>query len=539
MLVIAAVACSGCGDETVPCEPEIPAGRIEGDVTSGESLDNMIVVFTRLASESVRALTLETVPDTSGYYGMDLPAGRYTVGIQVAGYEYLYEYNAAELSYGQIPADILLVDQRHSHSGINFSFGNLLVDVTLSQTIEGEDGEIFIYRRDAAGTSSARSYINYGRDVINNGACQIFIPGVLPGEYKVELVLGRRIYLCNCPYDGEHIWYPATRDSSVSPWISVPAGNTEQLAIAANPVTATISGEVIGAWQELNHHIEPEISIFDIDSHKAMGRRRVKTDGSFSVDLHLPGTMKLLVTHGTMEQWIGGAAFDEATTYTVINGETVEDIQLVESAIQLSATSDEASLNSQLIKFYRAGDRSLAAYWQYDVDYSTFKSGINILNIQPGDYYMHLEPFAPGQSPWLAQWYDRQPTIDEAIRVVIPAAGEIVDLSVTLLPGGVIRGGIVQSTMPAQSYYVAVTPADAERIWGYVTLWTTETEFEILGLPDGEWKLGAWIPGEDGNDHPEPPARAIWYPGTSAWDDATLITISAASDIDGIILSIP
>jgi hypothetical protein len=539
LMLIAALGLQGCGDETIPCEPEIPAGRIEGFVTSGESLENLTVVFTRLATGSTGELVLETVPQISGYYGMDLPAGYYRVAIQVADYEYRYEYSATELSYGQIPADLLLVDQRHSHENINFSLGNLSVNVSLSNEIEGEDGEIFIYRRDSAATGSARSYINYGRGVIENSACEIYLPGVLPGEYKVELLLGRRIYLCNCPYDGEHIWYPATRDSSQSPWITVSADSTTQLTIAANPVTAILSGEVIGAWQDLNHNIEPEISIFDTDSLTAMGRRRVKHDGTFSIDLHLPGSMKLLVTHGTMQQWVGGSTFEEATVYPVANGETASNIQLIESAIQLSATSAEASLNSQVIRFYNAHDLSFVSHWQYDVDYTNFKkTGINIYNIRPGEYFMHLSPFAPGQSAWLPQWYDRKPSAESALQVVIPAAGEIVAVSVTLIEGGGILGTLVQSAQSTQDYYIVVTPATENLVWGYANLWSHESEFEILGLPDGDWKLGIW-PYETGDIvSMSPPAEAFWYPADSNWNDAALFTITDHNEINDIIFTV-
>jgi hypothetical protein len=530
------IAGLGCDDESSPCHPELPAGRISGQVVTGGSLEDMLVVFTRIPDESTLKLVIQTELDSTGGYSKDLPRGQYIVGLEAGWYRYLYEYSSEGLSYGNSPPDTLLIDQEHSHGNIDFDLGSLTFNIILSSALDGETGTVHLYRRHSEPVSNrSRRYVNSGGGEISNGICQFEVSGILPGEYKAEIILGRRIYLCSCPWDGEHVWYPGTRDSTDSPWIEVSPGANRELNIELGSSPARLEGEIVGAWLDLGHFEEPDIAVYDTDSLLVMGRRRIEEDGTFALDYYLPGKVKLLAYHDNIQQWIGGDSFASAGIFDLINGSTTAGIRHVESAFTLNISWPEGSIGTPRIYFYYADDRRLAHIWRPNTIY--LKSGYHILNMRPGDYYMYLEPYFTGHYAWIAQWYDHADGMAEAQKITIPTEGDIVQLDIAIEAGASISGRLVQLSTPVD-YYIVLTRADERINWGYYYSWDWRPEFSIEGVPAGDWKLGVWpiyaneIIGEI------PPDNAYWYPGTSNWDDAGVLTITGDTDLTDIELTI-
>ena len=87
-----------------------------------------------------------------------------------------------------------------------------------------------------------------------------------------------------------------------------------------------------------------------------MGARIVNDDGSFGVDIHLPGPVKLLVTQAGVEQWIGGPTFEEATTFELEAGETISGVELVQCGLRLSVDTPARSVGERRDPVLRSGE---------------------------------------------------------------------------------------------------------------------------------------------------------------------------------------
>jgi hypothetical protein len=158
--------------------------------------------------------------------------------------------------------------------------------------------------------------------------------------------------LCYCPYDGEHVWYPGVRDSSEASWISVGTDSAVALSIDLPTEPARIEGEITGAWLDLGRTLPPELALISPDSMTIMGPRVVGDDGSFGVNIHLPGPVRLRVTQDGVEQWIGGPTFEEATTFDLEMGETISGVELVQCGMRLSVDAPVRNLGGVAIRFY-------------------------------------------------------------------------------------------------------------------------------------------------------------------------------------------
>jgi hypothetical protein len=64
-------------------------------------------------------------------------------------------------------------------------------------------------------------------------------------------------------------------------------------------------------------------------------------------------------------------------------------------------------------------------------------------------------------------------------------------------------------------------------------------DFEILGLPDGRWKIGATRDYFFWGCPDSLPDDMVWYPGTPDWEAATAIEIRDHAEIDGIEIPAP
>jgi hypothetical protein len=123
---------------------------------------------------------------------------------------------------------------------------------------------------------------------------------------------------------------------------------------------------------------------------------------------------------------------------------------------------------------------------------------------------------------------------EEATPITIPGEGEIVSVPVTLERGGTIRGTVLTVPKdPSADYYIYITAADDPAAWGHTFYWEWDRSFEVEGLPNGNWKVGAWRQWK--SEYPEqPPEETVWYPGTLDWGSAGIIEIRDFSDVSGI-----
>jgi hypothetical protein len=528
---------AGCDKDEATCRPEVPAGRIEGHVRCGGLPTSAQIVATRIPEGPQLKSVFQTKPDAEGFYALDLPEGRYTLVISVQGWQQTeYDYAAAGLNYGQSSPDTLVISPESSPLVLDFTLGRLVVDVGLSSNLDGESGEVRLHARTLEPSGEWRTYVDRGSAEIKDGHVSMEIPGIIPDQYRVELVLGYRQYDCSCPYDGEHVWYPGVRDSTEASWISVGTDSTVALSVDLPTEPARIEGEITGAWQDLGLLEPPALALFSPDSLTIMGSRGVGYGGSFGVDIYLPGPVKLCVTQAGVEQWIGGPTFEEATTFQLEAGETISGVELVQCGLRLSIDAPVRDLESVDVRFYDPVGLTLLATFSSDYESDMV---LGVPNLRPGDYLMHVSPRRPGTVAWRPQWYDRATSPEGAQPITLTAAREVLALPLLLEPGGVVRGTVLMDPDARRDYYIIVTPAGDRTPWGYSYAWDSGPAFAVLGLPDGDFKIGAYPIGANPSwEWPGPaPAATRWYPGGVAWDDAGVITIVDGGDIEGVELA--
>ncbi len=535
LLVMTLIAIiSGCENTADPFHPVVPAGSIQGQVNTGGLPVEAVIVAKRIMEDVRSTSAFETSPAEDGHYSVDVPAGRYIISVQINRGQY-YFYTASGLSYGQLPADTLMVDAYVSPVEIDFDLGGMALTVDLSDQLDGETGTAILHLRDAVDTGYGQSYVDYGSTEIEDGHLDIQIPGILPGEYQVEIVLGSRIYKCgnHPPYDGEHFWMPDTRDQSNSPWYEILADSVLTLSSEVATEPARIEGRITGAWQEMGLASGPDLSIFSPDSAKVIGGRRVEDDGSFAIDLYIPGPVKLQVTQNGIRQWIGGPTFDQATVYTLQAGQTISDIELVQSGIHFFVDAPILPVREADFYFYDPTDLTLIATARTSI---SLKSHIGFPNLWPGDYLIYITPleYRLGSSSWKPQWFDRATEAEQAQMISIASVGEIVPVDLTLELGGVISGIVEQGDEPAQQYYVLITPADETNCWAYDITYLPSREFTFHGLPDGDYKVGALSYGQGWNYTSVPETGVVWYPATSDWDSAGILEIRDATEFTNV-----
>jgi len=533
LLLAFVLAFVSCDKDDPACRPEVPAGRIYGQIRSGGIPMQGVVQAKRLPEGNHLESSFEVEADDSGFYSVDLPAGRYILTLRVGGsYQAAYDYAAAGLNYGQSTPDTLVIGDEMAARKIDFLFGGLSLNLNMGLQLDGERGEVHLHARTLPPSQEWRTHVHMGGAEIENGHLNVLIPGILPDDYRVELLLGIRHYLCDCAYDGEHVWYPGVQDSTDSPWIEIGPDSSTALAMELSAQPARIEGIVSGAWLDFPDAGEPEVSVYTVDAKTIIGPRIVDTNGRFGLDVHLPCPVKLRVTQDGMAQWIGGPAFDDATVYDLEMGETISGIELRQCGIRFVGEIPNSDFAFLRIEFHDPVDHRLLSACHSNIAPSTPRF---VSNLWPGRFLMYVGYDPPGRTRWAPQWYDQAFSPADAEVILISSPGDVVDLPLVLKPGGVLRG----MAQAGDDCYVIVTPADDQKPWGYDYAWSPEFNFEVLGLPDGEYKIGAYLmQAADDWDWPDVPSASMrWYPGESTWEEAETVTILDAGTVEGITLT--
>ena len=214
----------GCGELADPYRPLVPAGRIQGHVSSGGLPIEAEVEARQIIAGNSSGPRFRVDVDEGGSYRVDVPAGRFIVTL-ICRSSGNYGYAVPELDYGPGVPDTVLVDGGPHPVEIDFRLGGLKVDVSLSHLLDGEQGTVQLKRR-GVDDGEYSTYADYGRAEIVDGRLAVDIPGVLPGEYRVEVELGRSYCMCGgrtggntsgCPAPGTPKRRPGSRSTPMRP----------------------------------------------------------------------------------------------------------------------------------------------------------------------------------------------------------------------------------------------------------------------------------------------------------------------------------
>jgi len=516
----------GCDDPVNLCEPQVSAGHIQGRVRAGGLPVNAEIEARRIVEVDEGRTTFTTETDEDGFYDLALTPGRYTVRLYLDRRQAAYDYTASGLGCGNISPDTVLVDGSNSQDRIDFDLGGMTLRLDLSDNLDGERGKVVLHLREETEAGGYWTYLSGGRTEFAAGRLEMDLAGIFPGEYKVEIRLD----------SGETFWMPGTHDPDEAPWYEVAADSlvTLESDIASTP--ARFEGRISGAWVEMGLNTSPDISLVNLDSIPVIKPFRTGDDGSFAIDVYLPGSVKVEVTQWGISQWVGGPDFDEATVYDLQAGQTITGVDLIQSGIHFFIEPYEENPGSAEIKLYDpvsleplSGSSSLSIASRH----------VAIPNLWPGEFLILVTPtpWMMGNAKWRPQWFDRESVANQARTITITTAGEVVGLDLILETGGVISGMVENEDGSMPFYQIVITPADEFSPWARRQILGLTGEYSMVGLPDGDFKVGILPPFYHEGDIPD--TGVTWYPGTSDWETAGVVEIRDASVVTGVDFFIP
>lgn len=525
---------SGCAEFDDPYQPEVPAGRIEGRVTTGATPVEATIELDRVTGSYHESLILRPEVDVLGNFGMDVPAGDYVAYLRMDGVSERIVHALPAPRYVFARRDTFTLSAANSPVRIDFALGSLSLDLSLPPALDGRKGtlEIFLVWNDGEATA-LRRVAYYTSDIVGGRIPPRQIP-LLPGDYAVKFTIFDPD-AWNHAYTCEPVWLPGTRDSAAATRYSVSANEVSLVACASVLEPLRVGGRIAGAWLDLGVGNDLMLSAADLDSTILINRLRVGADGGFNFDLLLPASFKLLSSHGFgIQHWFGGPSFAAADIFMIDSGQTLTGIELLQCGLVFDVDAPLPDPGSAVFRLYDPVDLTLLA----EMSDSLMSSRQAIYNLWPGTYLLHIESWLTGAA-WAPQWYDRAGAPADALPIVIGNPGDIVAVDVFLELGGVITGHLDSPATPVSPCIVFVHDADLGDERGLDYLVTGETEFTIRGLPDGRYKLGAVTSEQYFGTTDRPPAGAVWHPSTPDWNAAGIIEIIGASTVSGVDIVIP
>ncbi|MBU1701063.1 MAG: carboxypeptidase-like regulatory domain-containing protein [Candidatus Eisenbacteria bacterium] len=501
---------AACGDDDCSTKPSCPGQeKIFGTVTGG---------LGPIAGARLRILTLkEMVPgqqiqiiattDSAGRFNVAVPPGYYGVELTAPGLYQPLWYSENGLSAGISEADTLSITSAGDSIRVDFILGGLEIHL---QTPTVLDGMALICGLEEALSAHPQ---NQARSDPQSGERTFTFEVVPSGDYFVKITVFNPE-----KGNGSSFWLPSALDRPTAESFHVDPMNLTS-ATREIPEPAALQGAIGGRWAELEAG-RPNIRFYNAQE-TVIGSHSVDESGVYNIPIFAAGSLRLRVSMGYSDQWIGGEDYSSAHAFDIVPGNDfpVDDISIGGLQCLLVGDPEWEPYNATIEIFNQEGTRVTMARPDQDntLPIPLFSADIFKLRMKWN-----------GASSWRPQWFDRATSIDEATALYLPAEGEIVSVLITLEEGGTIAGGIIKADgEPASEFPLAVIAVDPE--WSWSNYWRTSSDgaYLIEGLPDGEFIVGV--------RHSCPECNVVtWYPGTTEQDSAQTITILDAQDVTGI-----
>lgn len=487
LLAVLLVALPGCMDG--PEEPPAVTGygAIEGYILECGAPVAVEAVFDPLNSTGPDAHA-RVRPDSTGWYRVELPVGKFRVNLRPLADDGRYSDNFA---------DDDTVHVGHAVRRRDFRRGRALVVARLPEPFEGRLATLRLFRPDATAVVDA---------TVAGGNARFDLRLVPRLGYVMRLDPG---------WDGVPVMLPGT----------YLVANADSLLIADEPVTyevdlrdrfARIEGRVTGSWQST----EMPMMVYAVGANGATRSSVVcAPDGSFRLDLVAPDQVRLVSHCGSLDRWFGGATYGTATLHSIVPGQLLDGRDLIEGGLRLALAGDgdfQEHLGDALLVYPDGTRRGLNLGYRNPVD---------LPNLAAGEYRLQLLGGCALDS-WLPQWFGGADEAD-AVPIVV-AEGAFTEVTFHRERGGVLAGVF---TGPDESV------SDGRRIHlrdadgGYVCedgAWFWGDSFRWPGLPDGTYYLSL-----------EAGSVTWWYPGTSDFAQAAMVTISDGADVKDLVWELP
>lgn len=525
-----ALAAAGCEDDR-SCQPDSPAGVIAGRVATGD-VPTVVEVAAHGLDRS-QSYVVET--DSTGAYRLNLPEGDYVLvaspldpSLDVGGFPYNaggppYPWDAAETL--TVTADTLI------HA--DFRLSSLSIEISVPQALDYNWFRIRGFLAgDEVGPDGCPGYPVFSSWItVVDGRAAVAVGGIEPGVMLLRAELGTVTQGSSCQ---QALWLPAARGCADAESVTVPVDGAAHYQTTLPAQAARVTGSVTGSWQAMSG-LRPQIDLVAADSSAQLATLSASSDGTFVADILLPAPARACVSIGRNKRWYPRGSFQEAAVLELAPGATLPPIEVVEGGIILGIDFPLHPIDWIAdVELFAPGEEDAAVVLRFQADddqpYRAFA------NLDPGDYHLYITPVVPLRVDWRPQWYDRAPTRETAALVHVPANGSIARADVTLEVGGRIEGGVWFVPAPCVSSAVLyLTAADDPSLVGRPVMERVGADsytHVARGLADGGYKLGLWV-----GTPPSPPVPTRdtwWYPGTTDWEEAQVLTISAGGVLTGI-----
>jgi hypothetical protein len=496
---------AGCDDEqTNPTCASLIFGKVSGP--SGHlQADVLVESWSRSAFDVNFLGSVKT--DAAGRYEVSVPRGDYRIRARIHGSagrmaDVYYAHGSPVLD--RRDADTVRIGDTPRNIPADFEFGSLAVEMRTPDYLEREILAVNVYvPGPITEFGEAVRFLASESLLVENGIAVYRFDAVPAGDYHLALGLS----------SGESVILPGTRSFLGSAVYKV--GRGEATAIQAIvPGFGSIKGRVRCALTDV------DLSRFAVrlceNESSPICSTPVDRQGNFMLRIHAPVRGYLSLQGPDVNRWYGaGPRFFEAAELELQPGYISPDANFtIRGVVGRIVGPGSTSIGPMTVRIIDAVGRP-AAELSAEAD-GSFRA----LSLGRGRHYLWVAPAERG-SIYLPQWYDRGGSLDDATPIEIMEDGPIPDVAVQLVEGGRIRGSVADTWGNGISTtLVRLTSAQNQFPLQFETT-TQEGAFVLVGLPDGDYKVGA---------------IGLWYPQTAAWDSAAVISVHNHEEIDGIVI---
>lgn len=523
-------AALGCEDEDhgEPCSSAHAGGVIEGRLIAG---DVPATAWITASDRTHDDTAFEVETDSAGAFHLDLPVGSYwlTADIDYPSEARRLYYAAAGPPYTFDARDSLEVTTGSAITA-DFLLGSLRIEVEFPTAVEGSGVRFIGYTAngDVDPQGCPRDFSFLGDTGIEDGRATIAVGGLAVGSHIVRLRIDT--------YDEvdqvtQELWLPAVRSCAEAETIQVTAGATTHYHAAIPSDPARITGSILGSWRELMSG-RPVVTLVTPDSSAVVAVLPTRDDGTFEGNILVPEPVRALIEIRDTPRWYPRGSFQEAAVLELAPGVTLPPLVVEESGLilEISHPLHPPTWYVQVQLLSQEQTHVVATLWTSASPTSPFHV---FSNLDPGDYWLRILPAHFLSETWRPQWYDRAADQEGATLVHVPAGGGVGRVDISLEDGGRIEGDVryeVTPTTPAATVYL--TEAGDSSALGRRPA-SEPQHYVATGLPDGGYRIGIWL-GPVRAAPPQPPEDTLWYPETTDWNAAQVITITEAQVITGI-----
>ncbi len=472
-------------DPSTPC-PTFGVGVVEGYVLEAGVGVAVEVGVRPLDGSQKGEVVARTRSDSTGWYRLTVPAGRYRVDVN-PGSGRVYSSDWPDTVH--IPAGMRTFDVLRGRAAITIQFP----DVLNGRELRG------LLRSNLLGSSEITA-------IVADGRARFEFPLVTPGEYLFGL--GDIV---------NSFWLPGTYDASEAQAYPVAADDTTAYVFTLDEY-ASIRGSIHGSW-EASGLSPPRLYVYSLDSTRIL-YEAPEPDGSFMLELFRAEPVKILSDSRDIVNWFGGTSFETATTFALEAGDQMTGVDLVENGIrcQLEGPGQLASRRVSVLLVDDEGHEFRP--------HTSSSATLVIGNLPDGRYRLYLYGYCDEQL-WASQWYDGADSMADATPIDLEA-GQLVDIAMRLAEGGRIAGTLLGALgFPIDRAEVILHDSEGRQLCH--RLYVYDGDFAFTGLGNESYCLAV---GRGSYD-------LWWYPGTANQDSAMVFTIRNHETVEGLEWTIP